>query len=475
MVLWSVLTLASQGLAQGCEGWNTGLFFSTATIADVVACISTGADVNARGEYGMTPLHFAAGLNDNPAITVALIAAGAGRGPLGDGAGLDARSEEGYYSPLHLAAKYNLNPAVIEVLLDAGAKVGARDAANLFPKDYATDREALQGTDAYQRLEPGYFARSIRGAVGLYDRAREATSKVFAHLWDILLGSYGMAREALAIFGESGSWMLSMITNPTPFLETYASLSRYAGNLNWSNIDPTKYLKAGMHGGVRSIEAAKGVWETIPAGIRAQGQGATKAYLQNMDWSHFEPYIPGLNDGPEDAIFEDSSLNQARGRAPMTKEEISAARRVLQRINVQAIVEESTKMGARVGLASLGVAGAVAVLDYGLQYQEGKITADEMLSRIGEEVALAGAGGAAMSALVIAAALMFPPLIPVMSTISIPLIVFGFAVMGERLVGAGTGWYEVYRRESPLDLDWVVEYYEYLKAKALGWIPSLTS
>lgn len=381
---------------------------------------------------------------------------------------------EGYYSALHLAARFNPDPGVIEVLLNAGAKVGARDHANLFPWDYAAGREALQGTDAFRRLEPGIFARSIRGTVGLYVAAVAATSTVFAYLWDILLGAYGMAREALAIFGESGSWMLAMITNPTPFLETYSSLSRYAGNLNWSNIDPTKYLQAGMRGARRSIAAAKGVWETIPAGVRAQGQGATKAYLQDMDWSHFKPYLPGWNDGPEDGIFEDSSLNRARGRAPMTAEEISAARRVLQRINVNAIVEESTKMGARVGLASLGVAGAVAVLDYGLQYQKGEITADEMLSEIGTEVAAAGAGGAAMSALVVAMALVFPPLIPVMGTISIPLMVFGFAVMGERLVDAGQGWYEVYRRESPLDLDWIVEYYDYLKAKALGWVPYLT-
>ena len=159
----------------------------------------------------------------------------------------------------------------------------------------------------------------------------------------------------------------------------------------------------------------------------------------------------------------------------MTEREITRARGVWRRINVHSIIDESAKMGARVGLASLGVVGVVAVLDYGLQYQEGKITADEMFSNIAGEVAAAGAGGAAMSALVIAAALMFPPLIPVMSTISIPLIVFGFAVMGERLYAAGKGWYEVYRQISPLDLDWIVGYYGYLKAKVLGWIPSLTS
>ena len=462
LVLWSVLALAGQGLAQECEDWNTRLFFPTATLTNVVTCIMYGADLNARGEYGMTPLHFAAGLNDNSAITAALI---------GAGAELEARSEEGY-SPLHLAARFNLNPFVIQILLDAGAKVRARDDANNFPWDYAKDRESLQGTDAYRRLQPGIFGRIIRGAV-------EVTSPVFEFLRDIRRKAFGMAWELLELFGEGGEWMLYMVSNPTIFLETYSSLSRFAGNLTWSNIDPTKYLRAGMRGGVRSIEAAKGVWETIPDGVRARGPVATLESLRGMDWSHTDPYIPGLNDGPEHGIFENSSLNRARGRAPMLPEEIEAARRVWQRINVESIVGESTKIGARAGLASAAVAGMVAVLDYGLEYQEGKITADEMLRKIAEEIALAGVGGAAISGLVVAAALAFPSLIPVMSTISIPLMIFGFAVMGARLVDAGQGWYEVYQqellKESLWDLDWIKEYYEYLKARVLGWVPSLTS
>ena len=451
LVACSLLALAGQGLAQGCAKWNTGLFFWAATIADVTACLSTGADVDARGEYGMTPLHFAAALSDNPAITEALIAAGAE---------LQALAEEGY-TPLHLAAAFNPNPAVIEVLLDRGADPTARDLID--PNGYIPWDYAEEGSDAYRLLEPP------QGTVF------GGASEVLTFLWDILLGAYGMALEMLAMFGEGGEWVLSFAANPTPFLETYASLSRYASNLNWSNLDPTRYLRAGMREFRRSMAAAKGVWETIPAGIRAQGEEFTRAHLRNMDWSHFKPYLPGWGDGPEDGIFEDSSLNRARGRAPMTDEEISAARRVLRRINFNSIIEESAKMGARIGLASLGVAGVAAALDYGLQYQEGKITAEVMLSNIAGEVAAAGAGGAAMSAAVVAMALLFPPLIPVMSTISIPLIVFGFAVMGERLVRAGKGWYEVYRRETPLDLDWIVNYYEALKAKVLGWIPSLTS
>ncbi|MDE0099470.1 MAG: ankyrin repeat domain-containing protein, partial [Truepera sp.] len=109
LVLWSVLTLASQGLAQGCEGWNTSVFFLFATPAEVESCLAAGADLNAR--------------------TIGL-----------------------GYTPLHWAVWFSADPAVIEALLDAGAYVTARDIDSNTPWDYAKDREELQGSDAYQRL-----------------------------------------------------------------------------------------------------------------------------------------------------------------------------------------------------------------------------------------------------------------------------------------------------------------------------------
>ena len=48
LVAASVLALASQGLAQGCEGWNTSVFFLSATPAEAVDCLASGADVVAR-------------------------------------------------------------------------------------------------------------------------------------------------------------------------------------------------------------------------------------------------------------------------------------------------------------------------------------------------------------------------------------------------------------------------------------------
>jgi len=108
-VIWSVLALASQGLAQGCEGWSTSLFFLTATPAEVRACLAAGTDVNIRAAV------------------------------LG-------------HTPLHLAARGSNNPAVIEVLLEAGADATARDLSGNTPWDYARDREELKGSDVYSRL-----------------------------------------------------------------------------------------------------------------------------------------------------------------------------------------------------------------------------------------------------------------------------------------------------------------------------------
>ena len=186
----ALLALAGQGLAQGCEGWNTSLFFLSATAAEVESCLAAGADLNARTiGLGYTPLHWAVWFSDDPAVIEALLDAGAyatardidGNTPwdyaryreelqgsdayqrlseaqalaadlespalcaewntleffesatlaevsdcLTAGADVGARDDDGY-TPLHLAARYNDNPAVITALVDAGAGVGARD------------------------------------------------------------------------------------------------------------------------------------------------------------------------------------------------------------------------------------------------------------------------------------------------------------------------------------------------------------
>ena len=87
-----------------CANWNSGDFFSTASAADVRACLRAGADPGARTEYGWTPMH-------------------------------RAESE-----------------AAIAALLAGGADPGARDVYGLTPFDLIPGDSPLVGTAAYWRL-----------------------------------------------------------------------------------------------------------------------------------------------------------------------------------------------------------------------------------------------------------------------------------------------------------------------------------
>ena len=112
----------------------------------VAALLDAGADVNARGDFGWTPLHRAAVVNTNPAKVAALLDAGAN---------LETRGENGM-TPLHRAA-FRGNPAVVEALLDAGADIAARDENGDTPFDLAKGNDDLRGTAAYWRLNDARF------------------------------------------------------------------------------------------------------------------------------------------------------------------------------------------------------------------------------------------------------------------------------------------------------------------------------
>ena len=94
--------------------------------ADVEKALEEGANVNATAivlnpwgfeNGGLTPLHLAALLNDNPEVAALLLERGADIKAEDDGGG----------TPLHGAARSNENPEVAALLLDRGADVHAKD------------------------------------------------------------------------------------------------------------------------------------------------------------------------------------------------------------------------------------------------------------------------------------------------------------------------------------------------------------
>ena len=244
--------------------------------------------------------------------------------------------------------------------------------------------------------------------------------------------------------------MLGIVRDPIPFWDAWGHLSRFAGNLDWATLDPTKYLYAGGHGASRSVVEAQRVWETIPEQIRAAGPETTAKYLDGKDWSHIRAYSKGGSNLGSNGIFEDASINRARGSARMTQAELEAAEQVLQYNAFHATLLETASSALEGALTAAAISGVVAVFEYGLQFQRGEISESELYRAIGKTVQAAGISGAAVSGLVVAMGMAFPATIPVVSALSVPLMVIGFSVLGVRLVRVGKDWYEVYLSEQPL-------------------------
>ncbi|MDM0008388.1 ankyrin repeat domain-containing protein [Variovorax sp. J22G73] len=89
--------------------------------------LAKGANVNARNDAGITPLHLAA----YPSVAKLLVEAGAS---------LEAR-EGGQGTPLHVLSESDDRLDVIEALLELGADVNARDGSGRTALDTAEDRE----------------------------------------------------------------------------------------------------------------------------------------------------------------------------------------------------------------------------------------------------------------------------------------------------------------------------------------------
>ena len=133
---------AKPTIGADCDNWNTEEFFKTATVKEATDCLQAGAALDVRDEHGLTPLHWAAWKNENPAVVAALLEAGAD---------LNAWADNGLTS-LHWAAGGNNNPAVITTLLEAGTNpnVGIlEDRRTLDPAIAALLRDAGLGTNVW--------------------------------------------------------------------------------------------------------------------------------------------------------------------------------------------------------------------------------------------------------------------------------------------------------------------------------------
>lgn len=118
------------------------------TSISVTALLDAGANLNARGEGGFTPLHVAATRFGTLASLKALLDAGAE---------VNAQDEDGL-TPLHTATEYG-TPASIKALLDAGANGQIEDDLSNTPFILAERNERVKSSDAYWRLNDAQYER----------------------------------------------------------------------------------------------------------------------------------------------------------------------------------------------------------------------------------------------------------------------------------------------------------------------------
>ncbi len=225
----------------------------------------------------------------------------------------------------------------------------------------------------------------------------------------------------------------------------HKALLDFAANLNWATVDPSKYLSAGTRGISRGMEAAHDVWQSLPQTLRATGPEAVAEHLAGLDWSHIVPFSKGGTSEASNGIFERAGLNRKRGAREMTAKEIQAAQHVLEGKAFSAALS-ATAARMFTGAAVAAACGCVfATLEHGLKWQQGQIGREEMLRRIAGETGKSAGTGAAVSGLMVAVALAFPPIIPLAAPLMLPPAVMGFCVTGRKAVRLGVGWYEVLR------------------------------
>ena len=221
-------------------------------------------------------------------------------------------------------------------------------------------------------------------------------------------------------------------------------LNSFRNNLVWENLPTklqTKYHFAGAE--YKSLPAARGLWESIPAPVRAAGPEAVWKFHRGKDWSHIVPRSVGGPATADNGVWWSSIKNKRLGPNEMTAADLVDARAVLRseaiRTTLRLTLNGMVK-GAIIGV----VAGALlACLECGLEYAEGEISWAEMVDKIVKASIFAGLGGLIIAGLIVGISLLFPFMIPIFAPLMFALQIVSILFLGRHLFKLARRWWKV--------------------------------
>lgn len=210
---------------------------------------------------------------------------------------------------------------------------------------------------------------------------------------------------------------------------------KIANNIRFENLPAVlqlKFARAGVRGGMRNIQEAAKVFETIPAQIRAQGPEAIREFCQDKDWSHIQAHVNGGGSEATNGIFEQFWVNRARGGVDMTPEELAVAKQVLADAAFKAAVAEVVGAVIKGAVAAAVIELVFSILENSLLCVEGKITQQELVQKVAIATAKAGISGGVITGILLTICMIFPPIAALLGAAAIPLAVAGIGFMGVR-------------------------------------------
>jgi|GEM_PF-888673 len=254
---------------------------------------------------------------------------------------------------------------------------------------------------------------------------------------EVVSATQNVVSEAISTTQEAGSNVIIEAQQASSSVTGAATIAvheafKVAHNIKFENLPDNfqlKFARAGVRDGIRNVQEAAKVYETIPAQIRAQGYEAIREFCSDKDWSHIKAHVNGGGKEASNGIFENFQINRSRGGVDMTLEELAAARKVLGDAAFKASVEQVIGAAVQGVLIAAVIELVFSTLENSLSFAEGKITQDELIRNVAVATVKAGVAGGVITGILMCICMIFPPIAALLGYAAVPLAVIGIGFM----------------------------------------------